>query len=363
MITARFGRALSSSVVLALCLLPFRAHAQTGVALDVVTATDGVVHSTPARSVGVWLDVFAAVRVAEGLDVVVRPVASRKAFDGAWQTQMYQLGVRYEARGRSKEDLGVRLELGQMQSPIGAALLENRADLNPVISQHSAYYLPLPRVDPEIPRTFLIAGMYPFGAQATVSAARWDTRVALLDSSPVRGRPFFGDAKPPRLLNFVAGAGVTPRVGLRFGVAVARGPYASVNEVVDRSRGDRDAGMIQLEGEWSFGYTRIVGEWVRSALETARADAHAHGGWVEVTQTLNPHLFVAGRLDHQQFTYQTPTTESFSRQQYDRAEGIVGVRLTPDLTLRAGYLGRKGYVVSHWDDQVIASIVWQYKFF
>ena len=339
------------------------AQAQMNVALDVVGAVDGVAHSTPSRFSGVWLDIFGAVRIADGLEIVARPVVSRRTFDGTWQKQMYQLGLRYELAGADRNELGVRIEFGQMPSPIGAGMLENRADLNPVISQHSAYYVSLPRVDPEIPRSFLIAGAYPFGTQVTLSRGSWDARVALLDSSPVRGRGFFGNNKPPRLLNGVVGVGFTPRVGLRFGAAAAQGPYASVSEVTDRSRGDREALMIQVEGEWSFGYTRVVGEWVRSVFETARADARATGGWIEATQTMTPRLFVAGRLDRQHFDYQRPVFEDFARQHYDRLETIVGFRLTPDLTLRGGYLGRKGYVVSHWDDQLIGSIVWQRKIY
>jgi hypothetical protein len=358
---------ISPALAFALCIAwvviaDGSASAQSpAVALDVVGSADGVAHSTPARPSGIWLDVFGAVRIAEEVEVVARPVISRRTFDGGWQKQMYQLGVRLEHRGDDEGDLGLRVEIGQMPSPIGIGMLENRADLNPVISQHSAYYLPLPRVDPEIPRTFLIAGAYPFGAQVTVSTGRWDARYAALDSSPVRGRPFFGGNKPPRLMNSVVGFGVTPRVGLRFGVGVAHGAYASVEEVVDRARGDREATMMQVEGEWSFGYTRIVGEWVRSVLETARADARATGGWIEVTQTLSPRFFVAGRLDAQHFDYQRPVDLDMLRQRYDRIEGIFGIRVSPDLTVRGGYLGRRGYVVSHWDDQLIASIVWQRK--
>lgn len=350
----------SATVVAAVALGVTSVDAQT-VALDVVGAVDGVAHSTPARPSGVWLDVFGAVRIVEGLDVVARPVISRRTFDGVWQKQMHQLGLRYERGGASADSVGIRVEVGQMPSPIGIGMLENRADLNPVVSLHSAYYLPLPRVDPEIPRTFLIAGAYPFGAQVTVASGGWDARLAALDSSPIRGRPFFGANKPPRLLNGVAGFGITPRVGLRFGAAVAHGAYASVNEVSDRSRGDRDATMIQLEGEWSFRYTRVVGELVRSVMETARADARVAGGWIQVTQTLSPRMFAAVRVDAQHFDYQRPEDADFRRQNYERVETILGVRLTPDITLRGGYLGRKGYVVSHWDDQLIGSIVWQRK--
>jgi hypothetical protein len=329
--------------------------------LDVVAATDGVKGSTPRRDVGTWIDIFGAARIADGLDIVARPVISRRPFDGSWQRQIYQLGARYE-RGTSQDGgLGFRVEAGQLPSPIGLALLENRPDINPVISQHSAYYVALPRVDPEIPRTFLIAAAYPLGSQITVATRGWDARAAVIDSSPVRGRPFFGANKPPRMANVVAGFGVTPRVGLRLGVAVAHGAYAATSEVRDQSRGHREATMWQVEGDWSFGYTRIAGELVRSSLETARANAGVSGGWIEIMQTLTPRLFVAGRADSQQFEYQRPTADSLERQRYERVEAIAGVRISPDFTLRGGYMVRRGYVVSHWDDQVLGSVVWQKK--
>ena len=339
---------------------PARVFAQLPPAtVDVVTAVDGVHGSTPRRDTAVWFDAFAAVRVVEGLDVIARPVISRRAFDGTWQHQMYQLGVRYEHRPARSRGVGLRVEAGQLPMPVGLGMLENRADQNPVVSQHSAYYVPLPRVDPEIPRTYLLAGAYPFGAQTTVSARMWDARLAVIDSSPVRGRSFWGSQSTPRLLNVVAGAGLTPRVGLRIGAAIGQGAYASEQEVRDKSRGDREATLIQVEGEWSFGYTRIAGEFIRGVMETARADARTAGFWVEATETLTPRFFLAGRADSQHFDYQSPGTSVMSRQYYRRFESILGFRLTPDLTFRGGYMVRKGYVVFHWDDQAIASVVWQ----
>lgn len=335
-------------------------------ALDAVVSADANAGSTVRREPGVWIDIFGAYRLAEGLDFVVRPVFLRRTFDGVWNKQMYQLGFRYERpsdTGPGWRSIGWRFDVGQMPMPIGIGMLENRQDLNPVISQHSAYYLPLPRIDPEIPRSFLIAGSYPFGAQVTVAAKRWDARVAAIDASPVRGRNFFGSNRPPRMANWVAGVGVTPHIGLRFGAALAYGPYAKTREVRDQSRGDRTALMAQVEGEWSFGHTRVVGELVRSKFETARAtDMVASGGWIEATQTLHPRVFIAGRADIQQIDYSlidgTP-----SLQKYHRYEAITGYRLTRDLTLRGGYLNRKGYVVFHWDDQFLVSVTWQRKIF
>jgi hypothetical protein len=355
-------------IAIALSAVASPASAQIGrVALDPVASVDSVGGSTVQRVAGVWLDVFGAFRVWDGFDLVARPVFLRRTFDGEWTQQMYQLGFRYErpmdSGARGARALGMRVDFGVMPMPIGLGMLENRQDLNPVISQHSAYYLPLPRIDPEIPRSFLIAGAYPFGAQFTLAAQKWDARVAVIDSSPVRGRPFFGSNKPPRMANWVAGFGVTPHIGLRLGAAFAYGPYATVDEVVDPTLGDRTATMAQVEGEWSFRYTRIAGELVRSQFETARAsDAVAHGGWIEATETLHPRVFIAGRADVQSIHYSLLSGAAAS-QKYQRYEAIAGYRLTPDVTFRAGYLTRKGYVVFHWDDQFVASVTWQRKIF
>lgn len=330
-------------------------------AFEPVVAVDADAGSDVPRTSGVWIDLFSAFRVAEGLDLVARPVIIRRTFDGTWQTQMFALGARYERPGR----VGLRIDAGQMPSPIGLGILENRMDINPVISQHSAYYLPLPRVD-EIPRTFLIAGAYPFGAQVTLSTRAWDARAAVVDSSPVRGRPFFDAGGQPRMLNVIAGGGITPRPGLRIGAAIAHGGYVAAGELdapgVDTPlpTADRRATMVQVEGEWAFGYTKFAGEIVRNAMETARADAVASGGWLEVTQILTPRVFVAGRADAQRFAWDR-LDGSRVAERYTRFEAIAGLRLTPDLTLRGGYMVRKGYVVFHWDDQVLVSLVWHRK--
>jgi hypothetical protein len=351
-------RVLRSAAVLLAVMVGSAAAQGRRAAVDVVASTDGVRGSTPRRDVGVSLDAFGAVRLADGLDIVSRPLLVRRTFDGAWRPTMYQLGLRYERRSPQSGGIGMRLEAGQLPSPIGIGILANRADLNPVVSQHSAYYLPLPRVDQHIPRVFLISASSPVGALATVSGRSWDARVAVLDSSPVRGRPLFAPG-PPRLLNGVVGFGVTPKIGLRLGVALARGAYVAAREVGGSA--DQMARVLQAEGEWSFGHTRVAGEIVHSRLDAPRGPGVAMGGWADVAYTLAPRAYVAGRVDYQSFDYRRVLGERVASQWYARAEAIAGFRLTPEITLKAGYMVRRGYVVWHWDDQVIGSIVWQRK--
>lgn len=330
------------------------AVAQTSrLALDAVAAVDvdrgsQVVHKSTA-----WLDTFAAVRLTGGLDLRVRPVVFRRSFDGKWQAQMYELALSYERPGA----IGFRFDAGQFTSPIGLSILENRPDRNPVISQHSTLYLPIPRYETGTPSTNLLAAAYPLGAKVTVSGAKWDARAAVIDSSPVRGRPFFGAVKPPRLANVVFGAGVTPYIGLRFGVAFGTGAYAAESEVRDQTRGDRHASLAQVEGEWSFRYTRIAGEFLWTRRELASSDARVDGGWIEITQTLSPRVFGVVRYDDQWTNWTSVVDLADRHEPYRRVETAVGFRLAPEVTARVSYLTRKGYVVGFWDDQMLASIV------
>lgn len=326
-------------------------------ALDTVVAVDGDAGSQVSRKSTAWFDLFGAVQISDGLSLRARPVVFRRSFDGSWQTQMYELALRYERPGA----VGVRVDVGQFVSPIGLAILENRPNRNPVVSQHSTLYLPVVRYEPGTPTTYLIAASYPLGAQVTASTRTWDVRAAVTDSSPIRGRPFFGDDQPPRMVNFVAGGGVTPRIGLRIGAAVAHGSYALAREVRDPSAGDRSASVVQTEAEWSFGYTRVAGEFLWTWREMAGGTARVNGGWVEVTQTLHPRWFVAARYDDQHTRWTTQPDMRDRDEPYRRLETTAGFRVLPEVTLRASYMTRKGYVVGFWDDQLLVSVVFAKK--
>src|SRR6187402_4005077 len=121
------ARALRLGFIAALLLVPVAAGAQSSrFALDTVAAVDVDNGSQVARFSTAWFDAFAAARIAGGFDVRARPVVFRRSFDGSWQTQMYELALRYERAG----NVGVRIDVGQFISPIGLAILENRPNRN-----------------------------------------------------------------------------------------------------------------------------------------------------------------------------------------------------------------------------------------
>jgi hypothetical protein len=93
------------------------------------------------------------------------------------------------------------------------------------------------------------------------------------------------------------------------------------------------------------------------AVGSTRVD----GGWIEATQTLNPRWFLAERYDYQEAGWNEGTVTLPFANYYHRSETTVGFRVTPEITLRASYMTRYGYVVNFWDDQVLASIVFAKK--
>jgi hypothetical protein len=338
------------------------ARAQTGrIALDAVASADADAGSTVRREPGVWFDVFGAFRIRDGLDLVARPVLLRRTFDGRWQKQMYQLGVRYERpidstagsraigpHRRRADDVADRA--WDARKPAGsqscrlatlrvlpAAASGRSGDTTDDVSdrRHVSVRRTGHAGDPTMGRT---RGTHRRLARSWPEFL-WLQQAAADGELGRRSRHHAAHRSPPghslRLR--------TVREGIRVGQHTPRRSHS-------RDGADR-------------GHTRIAGEVVASTLETARAtDATARGGWIEATQTLHPRVFLAGRGDVQRFAYSLANGQPAS-QTYQRHEAIVGFRVTPDLTLRAGYMTRKGYVVFHWDDQFLASVTWQRKIF
>jgi hypothetical protein len=206
------------------------------------------------------------------------------------------------------------------------------------------------------PRLNLLGGIYPYGANVTVSASRWDARVAIIDTSPLRARRIFAQSNPPRFANVVVGGGITPIVGLRVGASVTRGGWARAGESPTVTA-DRNATVITVESEFSMRYTRMSAEWVRDVLETSSGDQVASGWWVQGQQTLSPRWFAAARLERMT----SPAAGALAAPQERHFTGLeetIAYRLTPDLTVRAGHRARRGFFATTFDNQIAASVVW-----
>jgi hypothetical protein len=189
----------------------------------------------------------------------------------------------------------------------------------------------------------------------------WDARGAVVNAAPTRNYAVGRPTKPRQSPAFVAGGGVTPLTGLRLGVSLALGDYASAAETTGAAPSDRSVAMVGGEAEFAFGYTKISGEIVRSRFERSAGHAIAYEYFVQGVQTLAPRWFAAAR--HESTSAPPLITASFvgARTRLAMVETTLGFRVTPEVTLRSSYYTRKGYDASAWDHQVAVSAVWARK--
>lgn len=344
-------------VPLLLCALARTSAGQSAtfgsVYLDTVAAVDASFAEAGRGATGVIVDSIAEIALGSRVQAIVRPFAQRLA-SGEWNRQIWIGAIRYERPGR----IGLRVDGGLIPPPVGLANLTLRPHLSPTVSQPTALFQSLPPVEPGAPRSTLLGNIYPFGASVTVSSARWDARAALIDASPIRPRRVFTQAGgPPRFANIVLGGGLTPAIGLRVGGSITRGGWRRAGEnlatVVDRS-----ATVYTVEAEYSVRYTKLAGEWTYDRMVTQAGGTVAASGWFVIAQqTLSPRWFAAGRVER----IDAPAV-SVSGARLDQhltgIEPVLGLRLTPDLTLRAGYRARRGFGQGSFDHQAVVSAVW-----
>jgi hypothetical protein len=310
----------------------------SSLALDTAVAVDDTFDGNGNGTTGFSADVLASIEVADGLQLIARPSLQRFG-NGEWNAQVWVAALRYERPGA----VGVRIDAGLIPSPIGMANLMLRPHLNPTIAQPSALFTALPQSLLPV-RATLLGTVYPIGVSATVSSLRWDLRAAVIDTSPVRARRTFADdnpPNPPRFGTIVIGGGVTPVVGFRVGASVAHGGWLKAGETA-LVTGDRNATVITVESELSFRHTRILGEWVRDRLETGFFTRVAHGGFVQVQQTLSPRWFVATRVEGMSAPAASPVDDVIT-QRFTGVEETLGFRLTPEVTLRVSHRAREAF--------------------
>jgi len=305
------------------------------IAIDTVAAVDEAVDTSGNDTTSVFLDAVVTVGLGKGFEVVTWPIVQRQ--QNAWSSDLWIATVRYERTGR----VGLRIDGGLIPSPIGLAnLTVRRPHLNPTIAQPASLFSSLPALEVRGPRTNLLGAVYPLGGLITVSGTRWDARAAVIDTSPLRRRRILSSENPPRFGNVVAGAGVTPIVGLRIGASMARGGWARAGES-PAVTADRDATVVTVESEFSFAFTKLAAEWARDTIDTSTGTHVASGWFLQGQQTLAPRWFLAARVER----IFSPIVLPAAIVDYDFAnvEEVLGFRLTPELTVRGGHRARRAF--------------------
>ena len=320
-------------------------------ALDSAVSVDQTRTFSGDNSSGAILDAVMSVGFGAGFEGMIRPWAQRQA-NGDWNKQIWVAAVRYQRPG----PIGLRVDAGLIPSPVGLSNLMLRPQLNPTVSLPASLFQPLPPIDVGGPRVTLLGAVYAYGATATVSGAHWDVRTAVIDTSPLRTRRIFGSTNPPRFDNVVIGGGITPFVGFRVGGSLTHGGWQRAGESPTITA-NRDATIVTVESEFSFRYTKLLGEFVHDTLETSSGNRVATGWYVQGQQTLTPRWYVAGRVEHIASPAVTlPLT--IDQQHLDGIEETLGFRLTPELTLRVDHRARRGFGRAVFDHQASVSAVW-----
>jgi hypothetical protein len=350
---------LAGVVLLGLCAGAAQAQTLDRFTADTVVAIDVFGGENVSNQPQVIIDASAAVRIGDRWQLFARPWLRqpRPPAGGGpvpdLSLQLYQAGARYERSGR----VAMRLELGQIVSPIGLGMLDWRPNLNPTIAPHVAYLAPMPLFDADTPRQMAIAQNYPVGASMTLSTTRWDARAALVNVAPTRGWAIGADNNPDQTPVVESGAGVTPVIGMRIGLSFARGKYATRDEA-PRTADGLMMTLVGGEAEYAFGYTKMSGEIVRTRFETTAAPASAYEYFVQAAQTLTPRWYVAARHEGASAPAAIGGRAAGARRRMRTFEAAAGWRWTPEVTVRSSFYMRRSYTAPARDRQVAVSLVW-----
>lgn len=356
-------RAASGLIVLMVVGVAVDAHAQEGKVLGPPAIEAVAAITTSSQAPGdpsLFFDLATTVPIGSRFGAIVRPYAHRLS-GGEWEAEMYQLQLRYQSQTR----IPVRIDAGIITSPLGLGTLELRSDLSPAIKMPFYYTRSLPAFDRNRDDIQLISGGYPLGVIVSASGTKWDARVGVTDSSPARPRNVFDADRPHAMRQFVAGGGLSPRAGLRFGAGFAQGAYRyTPPSGVEPSAGQTSHDSVtvfNLEAEYAVGHTRFSGEWVRSRFESTLGPAIARGYFVQAVRTFSPRLFGTVRI----VGASTPVYAALirTRRSMTTAELSAGYRVTHDVTLRGGYYANRRYGVQDCSHSAIASLVWARRWF
>jgi hypothetical protein len=321
--------------------------------LETTASIDHFTNDAAATRPQIIFDIAATVRIGAGWDAYVRPWF-RLPRNPSWDAMIYQAAVRYQRQG----PMAVRVDAGQIASPIGLGMLDTSPSVNPLIGPHMSYFVPMMPFNTGGPRVLAVASTYPLGVVASLSGKRWDARVAMVESTPTRIHTIGGATKPVVTGVIEAGAGFTPTVGLRVGVSMAHGAYLKSDEIRQPNAGDRSVTMFGVEGEYAFGYTKLSGEWIRDRFETSFTPVDANTWFIQGMHTLSPRWYVAGRREATYAPARFTGDILAAQPDLNSAEVTVGYRVTPEITLKASWASSRFYGARDWTQHAGFGVVW-----
>ncbi len=228
-----------------------------------------------------------------------------------------RLGVRY-----SPSDAFV-LEAGRVPQLLGTFSSRRLSFRNPLIGAPDGY-----------------AASYPLGARVDGVAGMLDYRVGMV-SLPVTHEGYV--PPPSEGWRPTAGLGITPAVGLRFGMSATVGPYLnqalSASLLAGKSWRDYAQRVVAADAQVSRGYFEGFAEVARGSYDVPGKPANAGwSGYVESKYTFTPRLFAALRVERNDYPFIAPlgTAQWISaRSAFTDVEAGAGFRVTASSLFKA----------------------------
>ena len=244
----------------------------------------GRLHVWSAAELGPRLVVYAAGYVEGG--------KARHEEGTEWYTDM--LGVRY-----MRSDALV-FDVGKMAHPVGAFASRRYSVRNPLIGHPDGYPV-----------------AYPVGLQLSGTRRRFDYRAAVV-TLPVYREDYVPE--PTATPRPAVGAGFTPTTGVRVGVSATWGPYLNdelpTTLLAGRSWRAYSQQVGAIDAQLSRGYLEV-----RAEIAASRYDVPSQPGseptvvrglayYVDAKYTLTPRLFVATRVERNEYAYIEPESDT-----------------------------------------------------
>jgi hypothetical protein len=238
------------------------------------------------------VNLWGAVDVGRGLLVyaagTVEGGPARHEAGTEWYTDL--AGVRYT---RSE---ALVIDAGKIAPPVGAFASRRYSMRNPLIGTPDGYPV-----------------QYPIGAQISGARGRVDYRAAVV-SLPIYHEDYVPE--PTATPRPALGAGFTPAIGVRVGASATWGPYLNdelpTAQLAGRSWRAYAQRVGAVDAQVSRGYLVLHGEIAASSYDVpgdpgaAAREVRGLTYYAEAQYTLAPRLFVAGRLERNDYPYVQP---------------------------------------------------------
>ena len=252
----------------------------------------GRLHLWSAAELGPRLVVYAAGYVEGG--------KARHEEGTEWYTDM--LGVRY-----MRSDALV-FDVGKMAHPVGAFASRRYSVRNPLIGHPDGYPV-----------------AYPVGLQLSGTRRRFDYRAAVV-TLPVYREDYVPE--PTATPRPAVGAGFTPTTGVRVGVSATWGPYLNdelpTTLLVEAGQADGEtdgtrlftalsAALSDVPHDRAAGVILITDGRVHDVPSEAGSEPTVVRGlayYVDAKYTLTPRLFVATRVERNEYAYIEPESDT-----------------------------------------------------